>query len=317
MEKNIIGIDVSKKYFDSVINGKVHRFDNDSKGIKKFINSIPLGSHCAMESTSTYGYKLVYGIQKGGSFAYVINPLKIKYYSRMGLSKTKTDALDAVLITKYATLVIDDLVPYEFPSENLQEAKQILKLIEQLKKQRTALRNNLESFNHLPLTSKDAIKSIKILITELNKQIKSLEGKVSKLIRTDYTDMIDNIKSIKGVGEATATLLVAKTNGFKNFESSSQVSSFFGCCPRIIESGSSVKGKRCISKIGHGSIRTQLYMCAMSARACNSSCKNLYDRLVANKRPKKLALLAVVNKLIRQIFAIAKSGTKFNDFSYN
>lgn len=317
MEKNIIGIDVSKKYFDAVINGKVHRFDNDSKGINKFIKSIPLGSHCAMESTSTYGYKLVYGVQKAGSFAYVINPLKIKYFGRMGLSKTKTDAIDASLITKYAKLVIDDLVPYEFPSENMQEAKQILKFIEQLKKQRTALLNILEAFSCHPLTSKDVIMSNEILIAELNNQIKSLKDKVSKLIRTDYTDMIDNIKSIKGVGEATATLLVAKTNGFKNFGSSSQVSSFFGCCPRIIESGSSVKGKRCISKIGHGSIRTQLYMCAISARECNASCKKLYDRLVANKRPKKLALLAVVNKLIRQIFAIAKSGIKFNDFCYN
>lgn len=316
MEKNIIGIDVSKKYFDSVINGKVHRFDNDSKGIKKFIKSIPLGSHCAMESTSTYGYKLVYGIQEGGSFAYVINPLKIKYFAKMGLSKTKTDAIDASLIKKYATLVIDELVPYEFPSENLQEGKQILTLIDQLKKQRTALRNNLEFINYLPLTSKDAIKSLKILVTELNKQIKTLEDKVSRLVCADYTDMVDNIKSIKGVGVSTAILLVAKTNGFKDFETSNQLASFFGCCPRVIESGSSVRGRRSISKIGHKELRTRLYLCALSAKKCNGPCKELYDRLVLEKgKPKKLALMAVANKLLKQIFAIAKLGELYYSFS--
>lgn len=316
MEKNIIGIDVSKKYFDSFINGKVHRFDNDNKGINKFLKSIPLGSHCAMESTSTYGYKLVYAIQKGGSFAYVINPLKIKYFAKMGLSKTKTDAIDASLITRYATLTINDLVLYEFPSENLQEAKQILTLIDQLKKQRTALRNNIEALNCFPLTSKDAIKSIKILITEMNKQIKTLEDKVSKLVSTDYTDMVDNIKSIKGVGASTAILLVVKTNGFKDFETSNQLASFFGCCPRIIESGSSVRGRRSISKIGHKELRTRLYLCALSAKKCNGPCKALYNRLVLEKgKPKKLALMAVANKLLKQIFAIANSGELFYSFS--
>ena len=316
MEKNIIGIDVSKKYFDSVINGKVLRFDNDSKGISKFVKSIPLGSHCAMESTSTYGYKLVYAVQKASSFAYVINPLKIKYFAKMGLSKTKTDALDASLITRYATLAIKDLVPYEFPSESLQEAKQILTSLDQLKKQRTALRNNLEALSCYPLASIDAIKSIKIVIAEMNNQIKTLEDKVSRLVCTDYTDMVDNIKSIKGVGEATAILLVAKTNGFKDFESSSQVSSFFGCCPRVTESGSSVRGRRGISKIGHKELRTRLYLCALSAKKCNGPCKELYDRLVLEKgKPKKLALMAVANKLLRQIFAIAKSGQLYYNFS--
>lgn len=317
MEKNIIGIDISKKYFDAVLNGGVQRFDNDRKGICKFIKKITLGSHCAMESTGNYGYNLVYAIQKAESFAYVINPLKIKQFSRMKLSKTKTDALDAHLITNYATLVFADLHPYEFTSENLEEGKQILTLLEQLKKSRTALINHLESINPLPLKSQDAIESANTVIAELNVQIKALEEKVSKLVRVDFSDMLDNIKSIKGVGEASAILVVAKTNGFKGFENYKQVSSFFGCCPRIIESGSSVRGKQSISKIGHAVVRTQLYMCAVSAKRCNKSCKELYDRLIKNNRPPKVALLAVVNKLIRQIFAIAKSGKKYSNLAYN
>lgn len=97
--------------------------------------------------------------------------------------------------------------------------------------------------------------------------------------------------------------------GFGNYR---QVISYLGMCPRVYESGTSVHGKAKICKMGLGSIRKKLYMCALSARKCNPACKALYDRLVEKGKAAKLALIAVANKLLKQAFAILKNQTTFD-----
>ena len=77
--------------------------------------------------------------------------------------------------------------------------------------------------------------------------------------------------------------------------------------PIIRQSGTSVKGKARISKIGNQKLRNLLFLCSFNACKYNKACKAIYDRLVAKGKSKKLALLAVCNKLLKQVFAIAKS----------
>lgn len=313
MEKTIIGIDISKKDFCACINGKVVKYNNDTKGIQAFIKAIPESSHCVMESTSTYGYALAQSLNEANHQSYIVNPLKIKYFVRMNLSKAKTDAIDAVQITRYAKLAFDDLMPYKVVSKDLEECKQLETVIEQLTKQRIALVNQLEALNQYPIKNKKAIKTLEKLIEELAKQIKELEEEAARLVKKEYGQMYDNISSIPGIGNRTAVLLIALTHGFTKFENAKQVSSFFGCCPRVFESGSSVRGRGNISKIGHAHVRSILYMCALSARRFNNTCKELFARLCAKGKPFKVAQLAVVNKLIKQIFAVVKKNELFDN----
>lgn len=309
--QTIVGIDISKKYFDADINGRVIRFDNDHKSFKKLLKHLPAKSHCVMESTSTYGNKLGHALYEAGHIVYIVNPLQVSSFAKMKLSKVKTDKSDAKLITEFAKVNLNDLRPYDFPSEDIQSAKQIETVLSQLKTQRTALRNQLEALNQYYFKAVEAESSLKTLILQLDREITKLEQQEKDHIDKQNKEMRQNITTIPGIGDSTACMMIAETNGFTNFKSAKQLSSYFGCCPRIRQSGSSVKGRGTISKIGLSNVRTKLYMCGLTAIKYNQSCKDLYERLRAKGKPFKVAMLAVANKLIRQIYAVISKNVIF------
>jgi transposase len=108
-------------------------------------------------------------------------------------------------------------------------------------------------------------------------------------------------------------MLVVLTDGFDCFTNGSELCSYAGLTPTIRQSGSSVKGRARISKIGNQKLRNLLFMCSFNACKYNKSCKAIYDRIVAKGKSKKLALIAVCNKLLKQAFAIAESGLTFDE----
>lgn len=144
-----------------------------------------------------------------------------------------------------------------------------------------------------------------------DKRIRDMELQIEELIKQDYAEMATNIRSIPGIGPRSVSMLISATDGFSMFENHRQVISYFGLAPRIYESGASVKGRGHICKMGMGQIRKVLYMAATSAIRCNKSCKDLYERLRSRGKSYRVALIAAVNKLIKQVFAIAKSGEAY------
>ena len=124
--------------------------------------------------------------------------------------------------------------------------------------------------------------------------------------------MMSNLTSIPGLGKKTATVLIILTGGFKKFDSARQLSAYVGLAPRIFHSGSSIKARSRICKMGMSRIRALLYLCAWSAKRYNKACRELYERLIAKGKAKKLALIAVANKLLKQAFAIAKSKQSYS-----
>ena len=125
--------------------------------------------------------------------------------------------------------------------------------------------------------------------------------------------MYQNIQSIPGIGKKTALMLIVISAGFKKFSNAKQLCSYIGLSPRIFESGTSVKGKARITKMGMSQIRSMLYVCAWSAKRYNETCKSMYERLVNAGKPKKVALIAVANKLLKQCFAIGTKNETFNN----
>jgi len=101
--------------------------------------------------------------------------------------------------------------------------------------------------------------------------------------------------------------------GFEKFETASQLCSYVGITPTIRESGSSVRGRSRISKVGNKKLRNLLFLCAFSACKYNKACKAIYERIVNKGKSKKLALIAVANKLLKQAFAIAKHGIPYDE----
>ena len=108
-------------------------------------------------------------------------------------------------------------------------------------------------------------------------------------------------------------MLVILTDGFERFTSASELCSYAGITPVIRKSGSSINGKPRISKIGNAKLRNLLFMCSFNACKYNKACKAIFDRIVAKGKSKKLALLAVCNKLLKQAFAVAKSRIPYDE----
>ncbi len=154
--------------------------------------------------------------------------------------------------------------------------------------------------------------SIKRQIKSLQKEITVLENQVETLIKEHEPETLTNITSISGIGKKTATMLISNTYAFKSFDNYRQLSAFFGLSPIERTSGSSVRGRSRISKKGNPLVRNHLFLCSFTACEYNPQCKALYDRIVAKGKSKKLALIAVCNKLLKQLLAIAKSGIPYD-----
>ena len=307
-----LGIDISKDVFDvSFPDGKHLQFTNELNGYRQFHEVITMDNCCVMEATGSYHLGLATWLFDAGVAVAVVNALSIKRFVQMRLKLAKTDKADAKMIRLYAEL--EKPLLWSPPAEYDQQASEINGLVEMLIRQRTALKNKHHSVSLRPGNFAVVIKHLQKQIAFLNKQISELECKMEELIKKFQGDLLSRLKSIPGIGTKTAMFLIVITDGFTAFDSSKQLSAFFGLAPTIRLSGKSVRGQSRISKAGNNVIRNLLFMCSFSACKNNKACKDLFDRIVAKGKSKKLALIAVANKLLKQSLAIGKSGLKYDE----
>lgn len=306
------GIDMSKDVFDACTpDGKHYQFSNEIEGYQEFSSLLDGSSQCVLEATGSYHQRLAAWLYTKGFGVSVMNPLVVKRFAQMRLRIAKTDKADAKIIQSYAQVERPAL--WTPPQEYVSQAFEINSLLDLLIRQRTALKNKLHSVSSKSDRFSKIIRSIEKMIQCLNDQIVVQEGAMEKLIRENRGDMFDNLCSIPGIGKKTAMFLIVITNGFEGFESSKQLSSYLGLAPTVRISGKSVRGQSRISKTGNTTIRNLLFMCSFTASERNKACCELYNRIVAKGKSKKLALIAVANKLLKQAFAIAKSEMKYEE----
>jgi transposase len=310
--KTIFGIDISKNTFDVMdSNGKHSQFENNQNGFVKFLKLLNIDSHCVMEATGYYHYQLAHYLVENKILVSVENPLSIKRFIQMKLSRIKTDKSDARMICMYGQE--RELQPWIGYSKNQMECFQMIRLLETYTKQCTAYKNKLQAEQTLGNPSKLVVKSLKNSLKNLEKESEIIEESLLVLVKTDYQEMLTKIESIPSIGRKTAVMLVVLTDGFTRFESASQLCSFCGLTPVIRQSGTSINGRSRISKIGNAKLRNLLFMCSFTAFKHNKACKAIFDRITNQGKSRKLALIAVCNKLLKQAFAIAKSGVEYNE----
>jgi transposase len=311
-DKEIYGIDISKVVFDVYSQGSGHhQFNNDEKGFKALLKYISKDALVVMEATGYYHYRLAQYLYKKGIAVSVVNPLSVKRFIQMKLAKVKTDKSDAKAICEYGQL---NAVPlYNALSEVQAECLQLFSLWDIYLKQRTATKNKLKGEEALGIPSRFVYRSLKRNLKHLDYEIASLEQRLLELVKQEQQEQLTLLKSIPGMGVKTALFLIVITDGFTKFENAKQLCSYVGITPTIRESGSSVRGRSRISKVGNKKLRNLLFLCAFSACKHNKACKALYERIVAKGKSKKLALIAVANKLLKQAFAMAKSGLPYDE----
>lgn len=313
-KKLCCGIDVSHTKLDVCYQNNLGELfhlqvGNNNSGFQKIIEHTGVGYHFVMEATGVYYIRLAFYLHQHSCKLSVVNALSIKRYIQMHLERNKSDKKDAAWICRYA---IEQTPSYwEMPDSAYFESKQLYNTIREYTEQIKRINNQLHSLRLLPVPSKDTIKSLEKIIVCMEKEIKHLEQKLQLLLVQWQPEQLKNVSSIKGIGKRAAAMLIVFTQGFKHTQSHRQLISFAGLAPTQYSSGSSIQGKPRIYKRGGKNLRDVLYMCSMNAMKTNTACKALYDRLRANGKTGKQALIAVCNKLLKQVFAVVKNNTLY------
>jgi len=309
--KETFGVDISKDVFDVYSSACGHKqFKNDEKGFACFLKVVSLESLVVMEATGYYHYRLAQFLYKNKVVVSVVNPLSVKRFIQMKLAKVKTDKSDAKAICDYA--LTNEVPLYNALTDVQSECLQLFRLLDSYLKKRTATKNKLHGEETLGIPSKFVYRSLKRDRKHLDKEIDGIEQRLLSLVKQEQEQQLTLLTTVPGIGIKTALFLIVVTDGFSKFENASQLCSYVGITPTIRESGSSVRGRSRISKVGNKKLRNLLFLCAFNACKHNKACRELYERIVNKGKSKKLELIAVANKLLKQCFAIAKSGRPYD-----
>ena len=176
MNKDIkyFGIDISRLVFDVTdSDGNYYQFKNNELGFKKFSKFLNSHSHCVMEATGYYHYQLAYYLLESGIKVSVENPLAVKRFIQMKLSKIKTDKSDSKLICEYGKQV--ELKLWKGNSKHQTECLQMTRLLAVYTKQSTMLKNKIHGEAVLGNSSKAVVSSLKRSLKQVQKEIKTLE----------------------------------------------------------------------------------------------------------------------------------------------
>jgi transposase len=309
------GIDISNETIDICCQKADGSFDNQSLSNNKqgYAQLLALcGTHYqfVMESTGIYHLPLCFYLhQKQRSFS-VVNALQIKRYIQMHLERNKSDKKDARYICQYG--IDQHPEPYEMPDTLYFECRALNKGIQSISNEITLFKNKIHALERLNLDSKVVVKSYKNIVKQLQGELQKMEAELAKKLEHWQPEKLALVSSILGIGKRASTLLIVCTQGFKTTESYQQLISYAGLSPTEYSSGSSIRGRSRICKKGGGHLRHTLYMCTLNAKKTNPQCKALFDRLVAKGKNKKLAIIAVCNKLLKQVFAVVKSGVPYD-----
>lgn len=313
MKKICVGIDIAKLTFVAAIHinnkSKVKSFPNNEEGFKQFMEWLQQSSaekyHCCMESTGKYGYALAFFLHKNNHVVSIVNPAKIKYFMKSQLARNKTDSVDAKHICSYCEL----FTPSQWQPllAETQELQALIKRVDVLNEMLLQEQNRLQNVEAI------IKESIDNNIAFLKDEIKNIEKMIIKHIDANsvFKKDSDLLKSIPGIGKKTIHKTLAFLSHIKAFDKAKQAAAFIGITPQHAQSGTSLNHSH-ISKTGDAKLRKMLYMPALAAIQCEPNIKAFYEKLVGKGKPKKVAICAVMRKLMHIIYGVLKSQKSFN-----
>jgi transposase len=310
-----VGIDVSAKTLDFgwAIGGKKTHFkiENNPTKFKAALAACPEGACFCMEATGSYYLNIALFLDAQARHVSVINPRRIKHFMGSDLSRSKSDKADAYGIARFGTEKQPG--PWMPVTPEMAEMQQLRALADKLEVQMGQLSNQEHAFTQSSLACKAALKTIKTLTKCIAKEQESLLEQMAQLAERWFPRQLAIISSIRGIGRLTAVRLIASVGDFSRFKTSRQLVSFLGLSPTLKQSGTSVHSRGHISRLGGTKMRRDLYFCAVSAAQYNPQCKEMSDRMKMANKPGKVILMAIENKLIRQMHAMVMSDSLYDE----
>jgi transposase len=288
-----IGIDVAKAHLDVAWAEIVRRLPNQRSGHAALIRWIkqsttPVQLIC--EASGGYEQALLESLEKSAVKVTLVQAVRVRQYARAAGILAKTDKIDAKVLAAFGSAI----KPPPTPPLSAEQ-----KRLRQYEAQRRHLSRILvaEENRLAQLSCAERRTLSRSLMRKIKNQIETLDRRIGELIAQDQTlcDKAQKLTAISGVGARTAALLLAQMPELGQLNRR-QAAALAGLAPFNHDSGS-IRGKRAIFG-GRRALRTGLYMAALSAARFNPILSRYYQRLRAKGKPHKLALTAVMRKLL-------------------
>ena len=307
-----IGIDVSKKAL-SVYDGQTSLvFENKEglrpfyrylkKHLKKFDNLVLIFEATGIYSTNLREFCNLHRIK-----AYILNPKQSHNFAKSLGVRSKTDKIDARIIWRYQSLIPQERIQIPVIDQEVKMLASYLTSYQFIQVQRTAVSNHLESVTDKTLRKlleKELLRKLQ-LEAKLLSDIKAYISQ-NPILAQDYQRLL----TISGIGEKVAFSLLSL---FRHFQGTNraQITALVGLDPIYKESGKSVRGEIKISKNGNRHIRKMLYLPTLCAIKNNHKIAVFYQRLLDNHKPKKVAIIAAMRKLLLVAHAVYENKTEY------
>lgn len=297
-----VGIDVSKDWLDIAIDQKCFRISQTKEAIDDAINlTIKLHnpSLCVVESTGGYERLIVERLHAAKLNVHVAHPLRVRTFAQAKGLLAKTDKLDAYVLSAYGQFVGTEAVTQPLSPEQ-QKLCDLQARYSQVKEMLHA-----ESCRLGNCVIKEVKKNIQKVFNFLKKELETLEAEIQKLI--EQNELLNHhqkiLRSMKGVGIKTAQMMLIHLPELGRL-SRKKIASLVGVAPMTKQSGKK-QGNARIQQ-GRGCVRHVLYMAALVASRFNPVFKQFYERLIEKGKPGKVALVAVMRKMLVTLNAMIR-----------
>lgn len=292
--QDIIGVDISKGRLDAVrLADRSHaQFRNDATGLKGLLCWIGSkdGMRVIYEPTGPYHRLLERTFSAAGVALVKVNPRQARRFAEATGTQAKTDRVDALLLARMGAAL--DLAPYAGRSEILYELRELHVARLALIKDRTATANRADTAS-LPLVKRQA----KARLAIVDRQLAEIDETITARIAADpvLAERLDILTSIPGIGAVTAFALLIEMPELGSLEPK-QAASLAGLAPISRQSGTWQRKERI--RGGRANLRAAIFMPALSAVRFNRDLKRKYDQLIGSGKPPKLAITAIMRKLV-------------------
>lgn len=313
---DILGIDVAKLTFDATLltrtGGQYHRsFPNTPAGFAQLHAWLAQHGvtqvHACMEATNIYWEALATWLHAQGHTVSVVNPARIKGYAQATMQRNKTDKLDSAIIAFFCQT--------HRPTawQPLTDAQRHLRAL--VRHREDLLQTQLQQQNRLRDTTDTLVRaSLQAVLDAVATQLAAVERAITAHLaaQEDLRTKLDLLTGIVGIGAITAAKLLAELGDIAQYASAKAVAADAGLTPSHFESGTSVRRRARLSKMGKTGIRAALYWPAITAMRCSPAFKAFAARLAARGKPKKVILCAVMRKLVHIIYGVLKHRTPYD-----
>ncbi len=304
-EKVYIGVDISKDSLDIAAypTGQIWQYKNSKGGIAKAVAKFQGLGPTLIVSEATGGLEmpLTNALHQAGLPVAIVNPRRIRDFGRSMGILAKTDKLDAKVLALFAAKI--EPPPRPIQDEASQKLENLLTRRSQTSDMITAENNRLKQCTDTVIQ-----KHIQNHIHWLKSELKDLEKELKESIRQNpqFAEKVKLLKSMPGVGDNLSYSLVANLGELGHLNQR-EIAALVGVAPLNRDSGKQ-RGRRMVWG-GRATVRKSLYMPALSATRCNPIIRDLYQRLVAKGKLKKVALVACMHKMLTILNSMVKNNT--------